>query len=143
MRPEASAARIMPTIMSSKGRPYSPHASCNGLPASTRSIRKSKMTSCFRPAACLRTVTKACMRGSPASTAVAISRMRFASSSRGIFGPLPDSSFALLVSEFCLLCVDCSLMGTFPSSCSFFMASDWLAAVTVPDTFRPSLSSPS
>ena len=82
MRPEASDARTMPTIISSKGGPYSSMASCSGRPLSTRSMMKSRITGCAFPAAWRRTVLSALRSGRPASMAVASSRMMFASSVR-------------------------------------------------------------
>jgi len=72
----------MPTIISSNGGPYSSIASWSGRPASTRSMMKSRITGCPLPLACLRTVFRALRSGRPASTAVASSRMMFASSVR-------------------------------------------------------------
>ena len=82
MRPDASDARTMPTIMSSKGGPYSSIASCSGRPLSTRSMMKSRITGWALPTAWRRTVLSALRSGRPASMAVASSRMMFASSVR-------------------------------------------------------------
>ena len=87
MRPDASAARIMPTTMSSKGAPHDCAAAHKDSPASTFSMRWARMADCRLSAACFCMTDNACISGKPASMAVAKSRTNAANSALLSEGP--------------------------------------------------------
>ena len=137
MRPEASAARIMPTTMSSKGAPQDCAAAHKDSPASTFSTKWARMAACRLSVACFRITERACIRGKPASMAVARSRTNAANSALFNEGPERDFFLFLLFDSLSTLVKSVTIS---PRAASRRSASERLFASMVPLLGAPSES---